>query len=1101
MKYHLFLSPIHSPGSIPVMFTFFAFTLLVGVTQTGDVAAVQHFESRIRPLLIEKCQKCHGESRQRGGLRLDSAKSLLAGGEKGAAIELGHPENSLLVRMLKADGHGDLKSMPPDKPLSPGEIRNVEQWIRSGAPWPLGQNSGKPNLQDESFLGKVPDAKLIPRKPGAIREDERRWWTFVAPKTYEPPKNLKNSSWAKTDIDRFLLEKMEAVSARPAPRAKPAELLRRIHLNLTGLPPTPAEIDAFLADPSNEAIDTIVDRLLVSRSHEEAWGRKWLDLVRYADSDGYRIDHERPHAWRYRDYVIDSFHENRPINRFLMEQIAGDELWPEDARSDVAVGFLRHGIYEYNNRDVRGQWDIILGDITDTVGDAFFGLGFQCAKCHDHKYDPILHEDYFRLRAFFSNILPREEKVIADQKVRQAHAQNIRKWEEKTREVREKIDAIEKPLRDSITREAIGRFPPDVQEMINKQPLVRTPLETQLVELAWRQVDYDLINLDGKLKGQAKEEMLALRRELAKSDPLKPAPLPVAQSIIETGPTPAFTPHPKKKGTDIAPGFITLLDPSDAPIIPKMESTGRRSVLAQYLVSPKNPLTARVFVNRVWAWHMGKGLAPQPSDTGRLGGAPTHPELLDWLTIRFVRSGWNLRELHRLIVRSEFYQQSSEPVSSEIVRIDPENNLLSRFRARRLAAEEIRDSILLTTGEFKPRAGGAGVNGNEPFRSIHLKILRNSRNPLLDVFDLPQFINGTSSRDQTTTAVQSLFLWNNPQLLDRSQAFAKRLVREFPEDATGRVRLAFKLTQGRDPTPAEQDQLLEFLARQESLASEPGTPDVSRLPQERLPHHEGQAIQFTMNPPGPMLQSNMGQDLGEGPFTIEAFFLVRSIADTGQVRTLISRHDGSKDKAGWSLGITGKGSRRKPQTLVMQLWTGDPGKPVLETAIFSDQRVELNRSYQLIVSTRKKDGSQKGQVRFFLRDLSNPDEPAQIATVPHEAIGGLTSDLPVRLGSRAIPGDGIANPFDGIIDDVRISNGFLAPEKSGVGVASEPLNPANDLARWTFETQTGTLKDLSGKGHDLNTASTTRRSLSPQLVALGDLCHVLFNSSGFFHVP
>ena len=1080
------------------MVYFIAVSLLFGAMDPQD-EALRHFESKIRPLLVGKCQKCHGELRQRGGLRLDSAKGLLAGGDKGPAVEPGHPEKSLLVRMVKTDSQGVLKSMPPDKPLSPGEIRDLEQWIRLGATWPQAGEDLNSKAEKTSKGGS--DPTLVMRKPGSIREEEKRWWTFVGPKAYDPPKKLKDTSWSKTDIDRFLLAKIEGAGGVPAPRAKPAELVRRLHLNLAGLPPTPAEIDAFVADPSDRAIDDIVDRLLGSRAHAEAWARKWLDLVRYADSDGYRIDHERPHAWRYRDYVVDSFHENRPINRFLMEQIAGDELWPEDARSHVAVGFLRQGIYEYNNRDVRGQWDIILGDITDTVGDAFFGLGFQCAKCHDHKYDPILHEDYFRLRSFFSNILPREEKVIADPSTLLAHSQKTRAWEEKTLALREKIAKIEQPLRESITADAVSRFPPDVQAMINKAPSARSPLETQLVELAWRQVDYDLINPDGKLKGQAKEDMVSLRRELARFDSLRPAPLPVAHSIIETGTIPAFTPDPKKKGADIAPGFLMLLDPREAACKPTSFSTGRRTALAEYLASPKNPFTARVFVNRVWAWHTGKGLAPQPSDTGRLGGAPTHPELLDWLTIRFVESGWNLRELHRLIVRSEFYRQSSEPASPEIVRVDPENKLLSRFRSRRLAAEEIRDVMLVTSGEFKQKTGGSGANANEPVRSIHLKVLRNTRNPFLEVFDLPLFINGVSARDQTTTAVQSLFLWNNSQLLDRSQAFARRLFREVPEDSTGRVRLAFKLTQGRDPTPAEQDRMLEFLARQESLAGESGLQSASRLPQERLPHHEGQAIQFSMNPPGPMLQSQLGSELDKGPFTIEAFFLARSIADTGQVRTIVSRHDGSKDKSGWSLGVTGKGSRRKPQTLVMQLWTGEPGKPVTETAVFSDQRVELNRPYQLIVSTRKKSGSQKGEIRFFLRDLSNPDEPAQIATIPHDASGGLASDLPVRLGSRALPGDGVANPFDGIIDDVRISNGFLAPEKSGVGVANEPLNSGGDLARWTFETQTGTLKDLSGKGRDLTTITPTKRSLPPEFVALGDLCHVLFNSSGFFHVP
>ncbi len=1058
--------------------------------------AIRHFESKIRPILVEKCQKCHGESRQRSGLRLDTATHLLKGGEGGVVVVPGNPGQSRLVQMLKSDGKGSLKSMPPEKPLSPREIADFEKWVQAGAPF-----------SNNDLGGSLANASLPLRKKGDIRTEEREWWSFVAPKNYAPPTKLANPTWARTDVDRFILAKIEKTKAVPARRLKPHELIRRIHYNLTGLPPSPSEVDAFVLDPSEKAMDAMIHRLLSTRGHAEAWARKWLDLVRFADSDGYRIDHERPHAWRYRDYVIDSFQENRPIDRFLMEQIAGDELWPEDPRSDVAVGFLRHGIYEYNNRDVRGQWQIQLGDITDTVGDAFFGLGFQCAKCHDHKYDPILHEDYFRLQAFFSNVLPRDDKVISTRDERKAYDLSMEVWSNKTRTLREKIAKIEDPLIQTITKVAVERFPPDIQVMIAKKPNLRLPLETQLVELAWRQVDYDLINLEGKLKGQAKEEMVALRRELATFESLKPAPLAKAQSIVETGTVAAFTPHPKIKGGDIAPGFVTLLDPAEAKVLPTAFSTGRRSTLANYLVSPKNPLTARTFVNRVWAWHTGRGLAPEPSDNGRLGGEPTAPELLDWLTLRFVQSGWNLRELHKLIVRSEFYWQSTEPFDEDTIRLDPENKLLARFPSRRLTAEEIRDTMLVATGEYKSKKGGPGANANEPVRSIQLKVLRNTRNPLLDVFDLPQFINGTSSRDQTTTAVQSLYLWNNPQLLDRSQALAKRLVGEIPEDPSGRIRLAFKLTQGRDPTAPELDRMLGFLARQESLANEPVAEITTRFPQERLPHHEGLGMNFTMNPPGPLLQSNLGTSAWALPFTIEAFFLVRSVSDTGQVRTLVSRYDGSKDKPGWSLGITGKGSRRKPQTVVMQLWTGQPGKPVVETAVFSDQKVELNRPYQLIVSTqlnsleRPQKESAKGQVRFYLRDLSNPDEPAQIASIEHQASGSLSSDLPIRLGSRALPGEGIANPFDGLLDDVRFSRGFLAPLKSGVGIAAETIPATEDVARWTFETQSGTLKDISGKGHDLTTTTASKRVQPPGFVALADLCHVLFNSSGFFHVP
>ncbi len=1072
------------------------FPLFLITLGTPPTDAIRHFELKIRPVLVEKCQKCHGETRQRSGLRLDSANHFLKGGEGGSVVVPGKPDQSRLVMMIKSDGKGNLKSMPPDKPLSPREIADFEEWIQAGAPFP--DNTPKGSLAKES---------LPLRKKGDIRPEERQWWAFVPPKNFAPPTNLANTHWARTDIDRFILDKIEKNHAAPARRLRPHELIRRIHYNLTGLPPTPSEIEAFVLDPSDKAIDAMVLRLLSSRSHAEAWARKWLDLVRYADSDGYRIDHERPHAWRYRDYVIDSFLENRPIDRFLMEQIAGDELWPDDQRSDIAVGFLRHGIYEYNNRDVRGQWDIILGDITDTVGDAFFGLGFQCAKCHDHKYDPILHEDYFRLQAFFSNVLPRNEKVISTTGEQKAYGLAMEAWEGKTSLIREKISRIEDPVIQALTKAAVERFPPDIQVMIAKQPKNRSPLETQLVELAWRQVDYDLLTLESKLKGQTKEDMVGLRRELAKHESSKPAPLARAQSVVETGPVAAFTPHPKKKGSSIEPGFVTLLDPTDAKVVPTPYSSGRRSALANYLVSPKNPLTARTFVNRIWAWHTGRGLAPQPSDTGRLGGLPTHPELLDWLTLRFVQSGWNLRELHQLIVRSEFYWQSSEPLGAEVVRLDPENKLLTRFPSRRLTAEEIRDTMLLASGELKTRQGGPGSPANDPVRSIQSKVLRNTRNPLLEVFDLPQFINGTSSRDQTTTAVQSLYLWNNPQVLDRAQALAGRLLREIPEDPSNRIRLGFKLTQGRDPTPPELDRLLGFLARQESLSNDPAADTMIRLPQERLPHHEGQGINFSMNPPGPRLQSHLGDNTLDLPFTMEAFFLVRSVSDTGQVRTIASQYDGSKDKPGWSLGITGKGSRRKPQTLVMQLWTGKPGNSVVETAVFSDQKVELNRPYQLIVSTQlgagpnPQKGSPKSQVRFYLRDLSNPDEPAQIATISHQAQGSLSSNLPIRLGSMALPQDGMANPFDGIVDDIRVSKGFLAPEKSAVGIAAEAISGSKDVARWTFETQTGTLKDMSGQGHDLTTSPASKRVQSPGFVALADLCHVLFNSSGFFHVP
>lgn len=1075
-----------------------AWSAVADVPQAGaPPAALKHFEAEVRPLFIEKCQKCHGPTRQRGGLRLDGRASILAGGDNGPAVVPGDASQSKLIQMVRGQG----KAMPPDSPLSAKEIAALEKWVNDGAAWTSSPQVAKSATQSEA---------LALRKPGPIRDEERQWWAFLPVRPQAVPATFKRADWAKTPIDRFLLARMEAAGTAPAPQASPEDLLRRVTLALTGLTPTPAEIDAWKTDHSEAAYERLIDRLLSSRSHAEAWATRWLDLVRYADSDGYRIDHERPHAWRFRDYVIDSFHENRPMNRFLQEQIAGDELFPGDPRGIVAIGFLRHGIYEYNSRDPRGQWNVILNDITDTVGDAFLGLGFQCARCHDHKYDPILQVDYFRLRAFFANILPREEMIIADRAATETFTAAWAVWEKQTKAIAEKIAAIEKPHREAITKTAVERFPPEIQAIIKKAPADRLPLETQLAELCWRQVDYDLLGLEGRLKGQAKEEYLALKRELAKFDAIKPKPLPCAQSLVEPSSRPAPTPHPKKPNEDLLPGFLTLLDPHPASISPLTHSSGRRSAFALWLTRDDNPHTARTLVNRVWAWHMGRGIALQPSDAGRLGGVPTHPELLEWLTDRFVKSGWNLRELHRLILLSAFYRQSTLPESDVAIQADPDNRLYTRHEAKRLAAEEIRDCLYLATGELKPASGGPGNHAGLPCRSVYLKVLRNARNPFLDLFDLPQSITSTAMRDSTTTALQSLMMWNGPQLLERSRAMTQRLFHE-ANDPASRVILAWKLALSREPSDAELARALEFLKRQEKLAAAKASEQVVRLPVERMPHHEGQAVRFSLNPPGPLLESTLDSTLERGDFTAELFFMARSVADTSAVRTLLSRHDGNKEHAGWSLGVTGKQSRRKPQTLVMQFFARDEKGKVREIALFSDQKVELNHPCHLTVSVKQPGLKTGGKIVFLLRDLSNPDEPAQEAVLdwaPGSSASGATStetiesSLPMRIGSRVGGAGATEAAFDGLIDDVRISRGFSPDKPGGVGMAATGSeNAGRVLGRWTFESQTGMLKDLSGNGRDLKTGNAAKPADPADFAAMTDLCHVLFNSSGFLYAP
>ncbi len=317
--------------------------------------------------------------------------------------------------------------------------------------------------------------------------------------------------------------------------------------DLTGLPPTPEEVDAFLADSAPDAYEKLVDRLLASPRYGERMARSWLDLVRYADSDGYRIDDYRPDAWRYRDYVIRAFNDDKPYDRFVQEQLAGDEMFPDDPDALLATGYLRHWIYEYNSRDARGQWDVILNDLTDTTGDVFLGMGVQCARCHDHKFDPILQKDYYRLQAFFAPILPRQDLIAATEAEKAEYARKLTVWEGKTAEIRAQIDELEKPYRESARKEAVGRFPDEIQAMSNTPEDKRTPLEGQLAALVWRQVEYEFGRLDNRISGENKEKLITLRKQLAAFDKDKPAPLPVAFAVSDIGPQRAAGFHSEKR--------------------------------------------------------------------------------------------------------------------------------------------------------------------------------------------------------------------------------------------------------------------------------------------------------------------------------------------------------------------------------------------------------------------------------------------------------------------------------------------------------------------------------------------------------------------------
>ncbi|HXR39795.1 MAG TPA: DUF1549 and DUF1553 domain-containing protein [Terracidiphilus sp.] len=668
---------------------------------------------------------------------------------------------------------------------------------------------------------------------------QREFWSFQKPKEQNPPV-VAHKSWARTPIDNFILAKLEAKGVTPASPADKISLLRRASLDLIGLPPTPEEVDAFLDDRSPQAFEKVVDRLLASPQYGERWGRHWLDLARFAESEGFKADEIRPNAWRYRDYVIQSFNQDKPYNRFVEEQIAGDELWPGDPQALVATGFNRSYPDESNARILQQRRQELLDDITDTTGAVFLGLTYGCARCHNHKFDPILQSDYYRLQAFFANtaasdhipMLPADK--LADYRRRKAL------WEQQTAEIRAKIAALVDPQKQRIASDYFEKYPPEIQAMILKPGAQRSPYEWQM----WAKANPYLQTPDAdaakQLPAAQKAEYASLNAELAKFDDLKPADPPEGMGLADLGRNAPAT-HVLAVGVydapreEVEPGFLTLLDPAPAKIsAPQgVESTGRRTALAHWLTGPDNPLTARVMVNRIWQHHFGRGIVGTPSDFGIMGERPSHPELLDWLAREFVRSGWSMKHMHRLIMTSAVYQQSTS-FNKEAAQADPGNRLLWAFPRQRLEGEVIRDASLLVSGTLNLTAGGPSVFPDLPEgmgalrggwklsapdersrRSVYIFVKRNTRYPMMEIFDMPDTHESCSRREITTTAPQALTMLNDKVTLEWAQAFAARaLAAQDPVDR------AYRLAYSRSPDPWEKDTVATFFHKQKAITAE-----------------------------------------------------------------------------------------------------------------------------------------------------------------------------------------------------------------------------------------------------------------------------------------
>jgi hypothetical protein len=666
------------------------------------------------------------------------------------------------------------------------------------------------------------------------KQHDKNAWTWRTPDRPALPV-VKNAAWVRNPIDAFILAKLEAQHLAPAAEAERATLMRRLSFDLIGLPPTPEEIAAFVKDPAPNAYERLVDRLLASPRYGERQAIDWLDLVRYAETDGFKADDPRPEAWRYRDYVIKSLNDDKPYDRFIKEQLAGDELFPDDTDAWIATGFLRHYPDEYNAVNLEQRRQEILNDITDTTGQVFLGVTVGCARCHDHKYDPITQEDYYRLQAFFAAFQP-TERPVGDTKKRQDRQ---REWDEKTAELRQRMAQLEEPYRQQFHDKRKARFTKELQALLDIPADQRTPMQRQLVVMVEKQVVSTSDEVVKSMKPEIKKEWQDLSKQLAEFAALKPPAPPTAMTLTDVGPEAAPTHMLRKgdwrrKGHEVTPGSLSAID-LRASEIPEPKSgaktTGRRAALADWMTRSENPLTARVMVNRLWQHHFGRGIVATPSDFGVQGDPPTHPELLDWLAREFSTGGWSIKALQRLIVTSATYRQASRGLP-ETVKADPDNKLLGRMNRRRLEGEELRDAMLRVSGKLSLKQGGPSVYPELPAevgnvgrwpvspeperdrRSVYVFVKRNLRFPMFGIHDAPDGNETCPRRNVTITAPQALMMLNDKWSLEQAQWLAGRVLLEAGTKPQAVIARAYELALGRAPDAEEQRLTAAFLEKE-----------------------------------------------------------------------------------------------------------------------------------------------------------------------------------------------------------------------------------------------------------------------------------------------
>ncbi len=747
------------------------------------------FAKDVRPILTTACLSCHGPDKQRGGLRLDDGTAALRGGNGGVVIKPGDAAGSRLLALV-AGLDAEQRMPPKDKPaLTPGQVGVLRAWIEQGAPWPRGEVAA------------------------AVAHSSH--WAYQPVRCPAVPA-VKDAGKVRDAIDAFVLARLEKEGIAPSPEADRNTLLRRVTLDLTGLPPTPDEVDAFVNDRGPGAYEKVVDRLLASPHYGERWARHWLDLARYADSDGYEKDTGRPHAWRYRQWVIDALNRDLPYDQFAVEQLAGDLLPGATPEQRAATGFHRNTLTNREGGVDQEQYRVeAVVDRVNTTAKVFLGTTLGCCQCHDHKYDPFSQREYYQFFAFFNRdqevdlpaMLPGEAERLA--KAKANHAARLKELEAAVSDYRaKKLQAAQKEWETKLTLPELRKLPADLREALLAEPAKRKPEQQKVVEEYHAKVDPKLAALAKAVAAHKKAEPGPTLAQELKLGPPRPTHVFVRGDFL----------HP---GVEVSAGTPAVLPPLAAGEKPT------RLELARWIASADNPLTARVAANWVWQKYFGRGLVATPEDFGTQGEKPSDPELLDYLASELVRQKWSLKALHRRVVLSAIYRQSSK-ARPELAQRDPYNVLLARQSRLRLEAEAVRDVALAASGLLVRTAGGPSVRPPQPAgisdltyagsarwvessgadryrRGLYTWFQRTSPYPMLMTFDAPDSNVCVVRRERSNTPLQALTLLNDAVFVECAQALGRRLAAK--STITERLTLGMRLCVGRDPTEAEASRL------------------------------------------------------------------------------------------------------------------------------------------------------------------------------------------------------------------------------------------------------------------------------------------------------